>query len=119
MLYATRQAQALHQTTLLLFVEVAVLCDEQALAAGHPEFVEDGVNRAYGLAIGAVDAGDGIDKVLFLVVVGIDAIDGANFDAGRVFHADAGLGYYKRHTFNLKALPALTVVSVPSKPRDR
>jgi hypothetical protein len=104
---------------LFLFEEIAVLGYEHALLAGHSKFVEDGVHRAYGLAIGAVDAGNGVDEVLFLVVAGVDAIDGANFDAGRVFHADAGLGYYKRHTFNLKALPALTVVSVPSKPRDR
>jgi hypothetical protein len=95
-----------------LFEEVPVLANELALVAGHSELIEDGVHRADRLTVGAVDTGNRVYEVLLDLVVGLDAVDGAYFDAGCVFHADAGLSYYEWHIVNLKALPALTSCSV-------
>jgi hypothetical protein len=92
---------------LLLLVEVPVLGNKLALFRWNPEFVENSVDRANGLTIRAINAGHGVDEVLFFIIRRIDAIDGTNLDAGRVFYANAGLSYHKRHTVNLKALPAL------------
>ncbi len=64
----------------------------------HREFIKDGIHRAYGLAVRAVDARLRIDVIHFVIIGGDDAIYRANFETTRVFYANARLGDYIRHT---------------------
>ena len=60
---------------------------------GHFIFREDGVERAFGDARAAIDAGVGIDVEhgeTIGRVAGNDAFDGANFDASAVTNTQAG-----------------------------
>jgi hypothetical protein len=67
----------------------AVLGDERRLIAGHVFLWEDCADRAGWDASAAVDALVRVN--VELVVAFVDALDGANFDAGGIFGADAGL----------------------------
>jgi hypothetical protein len=64
----------------------------------HVFLLEDGLDGALVDAEGAVDSGVGVDVELVdgaevgLVLGGMDAVDGANGDAGGVLGSDAGLG---------------------------
>ena len=64
--------------------------DERLPLVGHRVLGEDRLDRALGLAGAAVDALLGIDHEHAVGLV--DAVDGADVDAGLVLHIDAGLG---------------------------
>jgi hypothetical protein len=68
----------------------AVLGDEARLVGGHVFLGEDRADRAGWDARAAVNALVGVN--VELVVTFVDALHGANFDAGAVLRADAGLG---------------------------
>ena len=55
-------------------------------------FVEDCVHRTYRLAVGAVDAGSGIDVIHLLIVRGGDATDRADLKTRCILNPDTGLG---------------------------
>src|SRR5215204_3788282 len=69
---------------------VAVLLDERLLLRRHVLLREDRRDRALRLARAAVDALVGVDVELVRPLV--DAVDGADVDAGLVLDADAGFG---------------------------
>jgi hypothetical protein len=85
----------------LAVIKVAVLLDELAPLTGDFELIEDGVDRADGLAIGTVNAPIGIDVVHFGIIGGLDTIYWTHFGAGRVFNSDAGFGYDEGHRISL------------------
>jgi hypothetical protein len=58
----------------------------------HVVLKEDRLNRADFGANAAVDALGWIDEVLLCVVLRVNAIDRANFDAGRILRPNAWLG---------------------------
>ena len=64
--------------------------DERLPLVGHRVLGEDRLDRALGLAGAAVDALLGVDDQHPVGLV--DAVDGADVDAGLVLHVDAGLG---------------------------
>src|ERR1700736_435971 len=68
--------------------ELAIFLDKTLPLVGHGALVEDGVDRAFGLARATLDALVRVD----VVHVGgfVDARDGAHVHAARVLGADAG-----------------------------
>ena len=64
----------------------------------HRELIKDGIHRAYGLAVRAVDARLGINVIHIVFIGGDDAIHRANLKTARVFYTNARLGDYIRHT---------------------
>jgi hypothetical protein len=85
-----------------LLEELPVLRNIDTLVRGNIELVEYRVYRANRNAVGAVDAGRGVDVILIDRVYGVDAIDRADLHAGGVLNSDAGFSYYVGHT-NLSA----------------
>jgi hypothetical protein len=67
----------------------AVLGDKRNLISGHVFLGEDRADGAGGNARAAVNALLGVNVELIVTLV--DAFDGANFDAGGILRADAGL----------------------------
>ena len=85
---------------LLFLIEVAVLRDEVAPLAGNGKLVKNSVDRAHRFAVRAVDTGNGVYEVLFLLVIGVDAVNGTNLNAGSVLYADARFSYHEWHILN-------------------
>src|SRR5690349_13006439 len=75
--------------------EFLVLLGERGPLLGDAVVREDRLDRAGRLAGLAVDALVGVDVELILPLV--DAVDGADLDAGLVLHPDAGFGDHERH----------------------
>jgi hypothetical protein len=73
----------------------AVFSDKALLVGGNIFFWEDGADRASRNASATVNALVWVD--VELVVAFIDALDGANFDAGAIFGSNAGLGNHMSH----------------------
>src|SRR5437879_2981433 len=102
-------------TARLLLEVVVVDLDELCPLRGHLVLREDRVHRAGVHAGAAVDALVRIDEVHVGVVVGVDAVDGADLHAGGVLHPDAGLGDDVCHS---KAILGPSGQGVP-RPHDR
>ncbi|MFM1868147.1 MAG: hypothetical protein RL591_1555 [Planctomycetota bacterium] len=81
-----------------LFEEVSVDLDVLAPLGGHIVLREDRLHGAFVDAETAIDAGVRVDvqlllnPVLPLLLGRMDAVDGANLDAGGVLGSDAGFG---------------------------
>jgi hypothetical protein len=73
----------------------AVLGGKALPFSWHVFFWEDGTDRASGDASAAVNALVWVN--IELVIAFVDALDGANFDAGAVFGSDTGLGNHMSH----------------------
>jgi hypothetical protein len=73
----------------------AVLGDKAGLVAWHIFFGEDGADGAGWNTCATVNALVRVN--VELVVAFVDALDGANLDAGAVFGSDAGLGNHMSH----------------------
>src|SRR4029079_5868973 len=78
--------------TLLVREVIGVDLDVVGPLLRHRVLGKDRGHRALGLAGAAVDALIGVDEVHRILVGGVDAIDRADVDAGRVLDADARLG---------------------------
>ena len=77
---------------MLLREEELVHWDKGSPLFRHIIFKEDGLDRAYLRANSAVDALIRIDVVLICIILRVNAIDWAHFDARSVFCADTWLG---------------------------
>src|SRR4051794_1839141 len=75
-----------------LLEKVAIRENETGPLLRHVILEEDRLNRADLGANAAVDALGWIDEVLLCVVLRVDAVDRANFNAGRILRPNARLG---------------------------
>src|SRR3977135_2696563 len=84
---STRLPDRLITTGERLGEEPFVVLGERGELLGHPAILGDGLDRARGFAVAAVDALEGVDVELALALV--DAVDRAFLDAGAVGDVDA------------------------------
>ena len=105
---------------LVLAVFEVLAVGEQELGPLLREVVleEDGFDGADFGADATVDALIGIDEVLLLGVVGVDAVDGADLDARGVLDADAWFADHIRHP-EIAFLGTLSLYGSQSSSRRR
>ncbi len=72
--------------------ELPVSPQELTLVRRDLELVEDGVHRADGLAVGAIDARLGVDVIHLFFIRSGDAAYRADINARSVLNPDAGFG---------------------------
>ena len=77
--------------------EIPILADVVPPLGWDGEHVIDGVDRANRLAVGAIDAGVGIDEEHFGFGGELDAVDRAHIPTPAVLDPNARLGNHERH----------------------
>jgi hypothetical protein len=68
---------------------------------GQNTVLKNGLHRALDFTSAAPDALGRVDVQLWGILVAMDTVNGTNFDAGLVFHADTWLCYYIIHNWDL------------------